>query len=72
MKLKLSKKEQAKFFNNAQIFLAPVGLIYLGSFVAKLQDGLQMSDFVADTFVLGAAALYLGNAGIDYLRKLKK
>jgi len=72
--LKLTKVNQNKWYHNTLVFLAPVGVIYLvavvGAFTAN--DGaFTVEAFVPNSFVVGAMSLYILNAALDYLRKIK-
>ena len=74
MNLKLTEANLALWFHNLQVFLAPVGIIYLGSvyvIISQVTHIIVAKDFVPSTYVVGAAILYFINAALDYLRKLK-
>ena len=58
-----------KWRGNTMTFLAPLGVIYFGFFIANLTDGFQLVDFVPDQITIGAMMLYLGNVALDFFRK---
>lgn len=75
MKFRLNETEINKWSRNVLIFLAPLGIIYLGSVVVILQTPehiVTFRDFIPSNFVVGAMVLYILNSVLDYLRKLKK
>lgn len=67
----LNREDWQKWGRNTLVFLAPLGLIYLGSIVPDVQDaGLQASDFAISPMVAGAMVLYVINVATDFLKKL--
>jgi len=67
-----NKKDWSKWLNNALIFLAPLGVLYLIFVQANIQgDGFEWSDFAPSREVVGGIFLYLINTVLDYLRKLR-
>lgn len=72
--LTLKKPEQKKWAHNLLVFLAPVGIIYVGQIVSLFSienHVLALTDFIPNSFTQGAIVLYLGNSTLDYLRKLQ-
>jgi len=70
MKLVLPKAELSKWYKIAILFLAPVLIIYFGFVYGNLDDGLQLSDFVPNPFVMGAVAAYILNEILAYLKRI--
>lgn len=72
--LQLTKVNQNKWYHNTLVFLAPVGVIYLvavvGVFSAN-EGAFSVEAFIPNQFVVGAMTLYILNAALDYLRKIK-
>ena len=68
----MNAEDVLKWVRNALIFLAPVGLVYLGVVAGKLQDGVQLADFAVTPAIQGAIALYLVNTATDFFRKLAR
>lgn len=69
-KWKLNSADLAKWSHNTLVFLAPLGLIYLGSVQPNLADGFAWSDFALTPMVSGALALYIVNVILDLFKKL--
>lgn len=68
----ISKVELRKWWQNALLFLAPLGIIYFGSVATSLQGPnhvISLQDFALDSFRLGAILTYLVNVIYDFLRK---
>ncbi len=69
-KWEINRKDAAKWFRNASIFLAPVIVIYLGFVADNLRDGINWADFVPTAAVQGMIMLYAVNTVLDFFRKL--
>ena len=69
-KWRLNAQDVQKWVRNALVFLAPVAMVYFGVVAGKLQDGVQLADFVVTPAVQGAIALYVVNTATDFFRKL--
>lgn len=65
----ISNPELQKVVKNGLVFLAPLGVLYLGAVTLNIQDGLVLSDFTPSNEVLGAMVLYILNVALDFLRK---
>lgn len=73
-KFTLNKIDQKKWQKNLIVFLAPVGVMYLTTFIGLISQEAHMfsfHDFVPTTFTLGGITLYFANAALDYLKKLE-
>lgn len=73
-KLILGKTLLDRWFHNLQVFLAPVGVVYLLAVVGIITANngtIQAKDFIPTSFTWGAITLYVANTALDYLRKLK-
>lgn len=72
--LKLTSKDQSKWFHNLKVFLAPVGIIYIIATIGYInanEGKFALEYFIPNGFTLGAISLYVLNSLLDYLRKLK-
>lgn len=71
--VQLPQGDATKWRKNLQLFLIPLVIAYLVSLTGILQQNntITPQDFIPNQFTLGATSLYLINAAIDYLRKLK-
>jgi hypothetical protein len=69
--IKLTQVNRHKWQENAVLFLAPLGIIYLSQVSANLGDGFEWSDFAITPVMMGAISLYVVNTLLDLLRKLQ-
>ncbi len=73
MKNILQNVDWSKWSWNMEVFLAPLGIIYVGSVIAMLhanQDIFTLSILVPDPLVQGAMVLYVLNSVLDLLKKI--
>lgn len=71
-KVSMNKADWQSVLRTGLIFLAPLGLIYFGSIVTTLSDPrhiLKLSDFMPNSFQVGAMVLYIMNRLLDICRK---
>jgi hypothetical protein len=67
----VNKADLNKWVRNMAIFLAPLGIVYLGQISMTLQTGaLGLRDFIPTPVTLGAIELYVINSILDFLKKL--
>lgn len=74
-KFMLNKLLLEKWLINLQIFLAPLGILYLTTIIGVISadtGGFHLADLIPNPFAQGAIALWVLNTALDYLRKLKK
>lgn len=74
MNLKLPESKWEKFLHNATVFLAPLGILYLTTIIGVISQSnhvIHPNDFVPNSFALGGMVLWVLNAALDYLRKLR-
>lgn len=69
-----NKSQTSKWVNNLIVFLIPVGILYFGQIASVLQSEgnvIDLSDFLPNSYNLGAMSLYVVNVLIDYGKKVK-
>ena len=72
--VKLSVPQQGKWLRNLLVFLAPLGILYLTTVAGVISanpKGFEVNDLIPNTFAQGGLILWILNAALDYLRKLK-
>lgn len=65
---------EKKWYRNLLMFLKPVVILYVTAVVAIIgMNGgvVKLQDFVPNSFMMGAATLYILNGALDYLNKLE-
>lgn len=70
-KFKLEREQATKWLHNLELFLAPLGVVYLGAVTVNLGSGFSIQAFIPNQVTAGAITLYFVNAAMDYLRKLR-
>lgn len=68
-RFELIRPDLSKWLQNQKIFLAPLGMFYVGSVIALASDGIGWNDFVPGNEVITAMSLYVLNALFDLFRK---
>jgi hypothetical protein len=71
LKGEFNQADLEKWGHNLVVFLTPVFVIYLASIAGRLGTGFSLSDFVPNGLDVGAMALYVVNAGLDFFRKVQ-
>ena len=66
------KRNLSKWLANQKTFLLPLAILYLGFVVSRITEfGVGLDSFVPTQGELTALVLYVLNATLDYLRKLR-
>ncbi len=68
----LRREDFNKALVNARLFFAPLLIIYVAFLTNKLQDGVQIIDFVPSNEVLTAGVLYVLSIFTDIIKKWAK
>lgn len=63
------KKDKKKWIQNTLIFSAPAVMIYLFFLKENVQDGLQVTDFYPNAYVLGVMSVKIIDPVIDFWKK---
>jgi hypothetical protein len=70
----LTRANQGKWLHNGLVFLAPLGVLYLTTIIGVVsQDNhtVSLNDFIPNKTAQGGLILWVLNAALDYLRKLR-